>query len=119
MITVDEIVNDPDLGAQPFTVQRYTNGTFTVDGFQETPATIPLFGAIQPATPESLRQVPEADRVEGMLEVFCQKELYRTNQTGTSDVIVWRGTEYRIASVMPWVDANYWVAIAARIGGQN
>lgn len=119
MITVPEIVNDPDMGAQNFTVLRFLNGAFTTDGFTETPTTIAMFGTIQPAAPENLRQVPEADRVEGMEAVWCTEQLYRTNQSGTSDVIIWNSTQYRIISVDPWKDGGYWLAIAARLGGQN
>ena len=118
MISVAEIVVDADLGGQAFFVHRYQNqGSFQLGGYVETPTVIPMFGVIQPASEEQLKQVSEGDRVEGSLAIWCPQQIYRTTKSGTSDIILWQAWKYRVSGVWRWNQANYYHAIAVRIEG--
>ena len=63
MITVDEVIGDPDMVApQPFAIQRYV-GQFVAGGFQNTLlATFQQFGPVRNATDEEIHMLPESDR---------------------------------------------------------
>ena len=83
MISVAELVVDVDLGGQQFFVHRYQNqGSFQLGGYVETPTVISMFGVIQPATEEQLRQVPEGDRIQGTLAIWSPQQIFTTNKNG-------------------------------------
>jgi hypothetical protein len=100
MINLSRVVNRARLGAKPFTVTR-TTGAFGLGGFLTTLVDLPFFGIIQPASDEDLQQVPEGDRVTGMMSFISQAEMYKTRSAsegsaaGLSDVILWRCHPYR------------------------
>lgn len=124
MIDLSLIVNDPDF-AQPFVITRSQGGSFTAGVWSDNTVMINGFGVIQPSTPEELDQVPEADRVKGMMSFHSSNPLYETRTTGPtdpnagiSDIITWRGQQYRMIKVFPWEDFGYYNAIGARMSGE-
>lgn len=116
MINVSELVSDPDLGGQLFTVLRFQNaGSFQLGGYTEQPIAINLFGVIQPSEPKALDMTPEGDRARGSISVWCSQQIYTTSSAGTSDLIIWQGNKYRVMSSNPWNQGGFWVCACVRI----
>lgn len=110
-------VADPDLGAQPYTVQRSTQGAFVLGGYSDTKVCIPNFGIIQQSTPKDIQMVPEGDRVSGMISFWSQAKIYQSNAKGVSDIIFWHCDNYRIIFVADRSDFGYYKAIGVRMTG--
>ena len=124
MISVQEVVNDPDF-AQLFIIQR-SNAGFWQDGvWVNHNVTLQSYGSMQPASDREIQMVPEGDRVTGMLSVWSSLQLFTTGTVGpndpaahTSDILVWHGQNYRIMGVKPWFDNGYWRCLATRMLGE-
>jgi len=119
-LNLTRVVNSPAF-AQEYTVNRSV-GTFQEGGFVFTTYAIPFYGIIQPATDQDLAQVPEGDRVTGMMGFISEQPMYRTyveGQTeGIGDQITWRGHNYKVVVVIPWRDFGFAKAIASRQAGE-
>jgi hypothetical protein len=113
-------VNSPAF-AQAYTVNR-SSGTFQQGGYVSITTAIAFYGIVQPATEYDLAQVPEGDRVTGMLGFISEFPMYKThvfeNQSGIGDTITWRGQLYRVVAVVVWGDFGFFKAIAARLSGE-
>lgn len=123
MISVSELITDPDF-AQAFTVQR-SGGSFQLGGYVSAVTNVPCFGVITVAKEQDLETLPEGDRIGGSMLFYSTKPLYETNvsgdlqgTSGTSDVIAWRGQNYRIAKVFPYADYGYYKALGVRMSGE-
>lgn len=78
MISVYEVVVDPDMIApQPFTILRST-GQFVLGGFQSTTTAISLFGPVQQASNKELNMLPEADRIGSIRSFWSTQPVYTT-----------------------------------------
>ena len=124
MINLSEIVNDDDF-AQEFVIMRSSGGSWQAGKWVNETTGIPGWGVIQPSTPEELDQVPEGDRVKGMMSFHSEAPLFKTHTrgpndkfAGTSDIICWRGQNFRLVKVFPWEDFGYYNGIGARLSGQ-
>ena len=119
-ISLTRVANSPAF-AQAYTVNRST-GQFEQGGYVSTTVPIPFYGIIQPISEQDLLQVPEGDRVTGMLGFISEKPMYRTrvegSTSGIGDTITWRGQEYRVVAVVPWGDWGFSKALAARLSGE-
>ena len=119
-MNVARVANSPAF-AQVYTVNRSV-GTFQQGGFVSTTTPIPFWGIIQPATDEDLAQVPEGDRVTGMMGFISEQRMYETNvqqnSEGLGDTITWNDQLYRVVRVVPWKDFGFWKAIASRLSGE-
>ena len=119
-MNVARVANSPAF-AQAYTVNRSV-GTFQQGGFVSTTTPIPFWGIIQPATDEDLAQVPEGDRVTGMMGFISEQRMYETNvqqnSEGLGDTITWNDQLYRVVRVVPWKDFGFWKAIASRLSGE-
>jgi hypothetical protein len=133
VISVAEIVSDPEL-AQPFLVRRST-GEFVQGGWQDTLSSVSLWGVITVADPETLDQMPEADRPTGAMAFYSAQAIFETRVAtptygargygtgsyggvqGVSDVILWRGQPFRILKVWPYADYGYFKAVGVRMSG--
>lgn len=121
-IDVSELITDPDF-AQSFSLVRttgeYINGRWT-ETLEET---LTRTGVISPASAKELRQLPEADRVEGTISIFTKEIMYITSDAGTelrsSDKVLWKSHYYKIISVENWSDwgEGFYHALAQRITG--
>jgi hypothetical protein len=108
---VSDVLYDPDF-YQDFTVYRkigsWINGRFTEIDHQ----VLPFGGPVLPASSREIQQVPEGDRVVGMMAFRSDQEIFVTHtnddqgNAGTSDEIVWRNDRYRVVSVNPWIDQD-------------
>ena len=118
-INLSEIVNDPDF-AQPFVITRSQGGAWTNGIWTNVTVTVNAYGVIQPATNKELEMIPDGDRSGGEMMFHTSTPLYETHvnpESGTSDILTWRGTNYRILKVMQWQDFGYWQALACRMTG--
>jgi hypothetical protein len=109
--------------AQAYSVTRQT-GSFQLGGYVVNSTTvIPFWGIIQPATDEDLAQVPEGDRVTGMIGFIGEQRMFQTfgggvgDPSGLSDTITWNNEVYKVVKVVPWRDFAFWKAIASRQSG--
>lgn len=101
------------------TVGKWLSGRWVAD--PET--TINMQGTITVAGENDLVQVPEGDRVTGMMCFFSTKPIYVTRAEdeegleidGISDEIIWQGDRYRVSSVNPWQDFGYYKAFGVRM----
>jgi len=109
MIDVSEIIYDPDF-CQNFIAKR-KSGKWVDGRYIEELTEINLTGIIVPASSHELKQIPEGDRVTGMMAFYAVNEIYTTNETGTSDIIVWKSKSYRIMNVTPYSDYGYFLAL--------
>lgn len=121
MLSIGSLLADRDF-AQAFTVLR-SSGTFGLGGWQNTTTSLTASGAISAANDSDLAQVEGGDRVVGALTVYTVSQLYLTNNSGAgaeglSDVIVWRGQQYRVVKLWTYADYGYYKAIAARMAGE-
>jgi hypothetical protein len=78
MISVQEIVVDPDMIApHPFTILRST-GQFVPGGFASTTVNIPMFGPVQQASLKEIQMLTEADRVGSVRSFWSTRPIYVT-----------------------------------------
>lgn len=78
MISVFEVVVDPDMIApQPFTVLRST-GMFVLGGFQSVTTAIPMFGPVQQASNKEVQMLQEADRIGSIRSFWSTQPIYTT-----------------------------------------
>ena len=122
LINPDKAILSPRL-SQPFTITRSV-GQFNKGGWSEgTPISISARGVITVSSAKELVQIPEADRVQGAMTFFSKTEMHATRNaqspeiSGTSDKITWRGDQYRIIQILPYMDYGYCKAIGVRIRG--
>jgi hypothetical protein len=106
---------------QSFTVYRKT-GQWAGGRWQESENPITLEGTIVPDNPKDLDQVPEGDRVKGIITVYCPQQIYTTHAisdgqqgAGTSDQIEWHSERYRVYSTQPFIDYGFYKAIGIRM----
>ena len=118
MINVGRIVNSRNFAqGKGFAVFRKT-GSWEAGRFVQTETKLNFSGTITPCNPKDLIQVPEGDRVTGIMCFHCEKQIYTTRtdiKKGTSDEIEWQGERYRVSSVVPYVDFGYWKAFGVRM----
>lgn len=123
MINISDIVLDPDF-AQPsgFIVTRtygdWVSGTFTVTSTEE----LNYSGVIEPSpNTKDMMQVPEADRIQGIIVVWSTSPLNTstltnqyTDEPSITDEITWNGEQWKILQVRNFSDFGYYRAIATR-----
>ena len=113
---VTELLVDPDLGAQEFTVRRrkgkWQGGRMEV--VEDT--TLTPTGIIQPTSAEDLQYFPEGERRKGMITIFTQEKLYLTEDktSDISDDVIWQGEAYKVIKADRWEDYGYTVGYAAK-----
>lgn len=115
MINVAEIINDPDF-VQPYTLVRKTS-VFVGGRTKTEEKLIPRKGIISAAKSKDLLQVPEGDRVKGIVVVYDTEPLQVTSEAGTADEAIWHSERYRLFQVWPYKDYGYYKALGERIAG--
>lgn len=115
MLNIAELIHDPDF-AQPFTVYRKT-GQWAEGEYNQTEQQISFHGVVVAANTKDLLQVPEGDRVKGIMAFYATEPLLVTNEVGTSDQVVWRSERYRLFQTWPYADYGYYKALGERMAG--
>ena len=78
MISVAEVITDPDMIApEPFTVLRST-GSWVAGGFQSNTTSIPMWGPVHQASEKEINMVPEADRIGEMRSFWSLVPIFVT-----------------------------------------
>ncbi len=120
MISVEEIINDSDFD-QYFEIHRkegqFIQGIWTV--FPHT-RHIECFAPVIAANEKEIIQVPEGDRIFGVMVFYTPREipLYTTHEDpGTSDEIYWGGRLYKIHQVNLYEHYGYYKGLATRLRG--
>ncbi|WP_371378905.1 hypothetical protein [Sporomusa aerivorans] len=118
MINIAEIINDPDF-CQAFSVFRKTGktGKWVEGEYIQAEQEIKMRGVVVAANTKDLLQVPEGDRVKGVMAFYSTAPLLVTNEAGTSDQVVWHGERYRLFQLWPYVDYGYYKALGERMAG--
>jgi hypothetical protein len=81
VISVQEVVLDPDMTApEPFTILRST-GQFISGGFESSTTSIQLWGPVQQASNKEIQMLPEADRVGSIRAFWSRVPIYLTRGT--------------------------------------
>jgi hypothetical protein len=115
MIDVAEVINDPDF-AQEYPVYRKT-GVMLGGRWVSSEKRINTQGVVIAANTKDLLQVPEGDRVKGIMAFYSTEPLLVTSEAGTSDEAVWQEERYRLFQLFPYKDYGYYKALGERIAG--
>jgi len=115
MINVAELIHDPDF-VQSFTVFRKT-GEWVDGEWIPGEKEIRMQGVVVAANTKDLLQVPEGDRVKGVMAFYATEPLLVTHEKGTADEVVWHGERYRLFQIWPYVDYGYYKALGERMAG--
>lgn len=119
MINLASVIHSPML-SQDILVKR-TSGVWVNGDFikNEEPETLQVHCIITVASPRDLNMIPEADRQSGAIKVLTTERLQVTGedegQANFSDIILWRGEEYKVYSVSPDADYGFYRSIAMRM----
>ena len=117
MINVAELLTDPDF-SQTFQLIRF-DGVFANEGeyTQTQSPPINIVGVIQPAKQTDVVQfMPEGERLGNLIVVYCSQEIKASDaKSQESDIVVWRGNQYRVVQAKPWLDHGYWQVFAEGI----
>lgn len=122
MISVADVVVDPDMIApKPFTIFRSTD-TWVLGGVQSTVTPLQAFGPVQQLSPKEIQMLPEADRVEGVRAFWWTQALYVTRGTAPvpsthGEVPAGSGTTYTLSEVPPEDTATVYVNGLLQIPG--
>jgi hypothetical protein len=119
-INVAKVLSNP-LFQQTFIVHR--KSVAWVAGraiITEVPLTFK--GVVQNASSKQLFQVPEADRISGIMVFLSKKEMYTTTvfsdtEQYISDELEFRGRKYRVNLVNDWSNFGYFRAMAEYMEG--
>ena len=114
LVIVSKIIISPKF-AQTYCVFRKT-GDWVSGRFVQIENEIKITGVVTAPNAIEIIQIPEADRTTGVMCFHSTQELFTTNETGTSDEIVWKNNRYRVYQVYPWVDYGYYKAFGIRMG---
>lgn len=116
MINVAELITDQDF-AQEYTVYRkrpqWVQGECVLT---EDPPKV-IKGVVIAANTHDLVQVPEGDRVKGIMCFYSVDPLYITNPSQISDEVVWGGDRYKLFQISPYRDYGYYKALGERMEG--
>lgn len=116
MIDVSEVINDPDV-MHAFTILRST-GSWVDGTWTPVVTTIQGFGVIEVGQPRDIDMVPEGDVIKSLRVFWSQQPIYGTHNgsnPGSSDILEWRGDQYRVLSVARWQDYGFYRAVATRL----
>jgi hypothetical protein len=119
IINVSRIIKSPKF-AQEYSVFR-KSGAWVNHRWVPSETEIKIIGVVTAPNAKEILQIPEGDRITGVMCFHSTQELFTSrvteNGSGTSDEIVWRGNRYRVSQVMPWADFGYWKAFGVRMEG--
>ncbi|MFP3391013.1 hypothetical protein [Brevibacillus sp. SIMBA_040] len=121
MIDVSEVITDPDF-AQTYTVHRKAGEWIRGDWVPSDETPLKMTGPVIVADAETLEQIPEGDRVTGLMCFYSTQELFESGDgnapiEGTTDVVEWKGNRYKLIKVFPYGDYGFYKAVGQRKAG--
>ena len=119
-LNVADVILDADL-AESFQIVR-SAGQFVAGGWNDAKKTIKAFGIVTMARARDIEMLPEGDRTLEARAFYCTQPLYVSHDNsqdgrGTSDILQWGGSSYRVLNVLEYGNRGYWKAIAVRLSG--
>ena len=123
MLDVASILNDPELGSTTFTVERtvYKRAAGEVTALARS--TFPVTGCVHPGSPEQLQQLPEEDRHEEYIVVYCPPVLSLGENHEITytrpDRILWGGKTWRLVRLKPWTAFGFVQGVAVLVQSES
>ena len=111
MIDVSRLITDPDF-CEPFTIRRRI-GHWEAGRFIAVPEDTAVTGIVEPTNGDDLEQLPEGDRVSGMMTFYTKQPVYLAQDKRQSDEIIWRGKTYKAQHILNWSRHGFYKVIAA------
>lgn len=97
MISVVELMTDPDFFEPVVVIRRARAMSAGVGTYDETPDTI--VGSVQPATGEALDTLPEGVKLADVLYCYTAADLRSIRADGYGDLIVDGGRRYQVNAI--------------------
>ena len=116
MIDVSQLITDPDF-CEPFVIRRRI-GKWEAGRFIATPEDT-VNGIVEPTSGDDLEQVPEGDRVSGMMTFYTKQPVYLSQDKQQSDEIIWRGKLYKAVQILDWSRHGFYKVIASYVEVQH
>ncbi|MGE4504039.1 MAG: hypothetical protein AB7D51_01730 [Desulfovibrionaceae bacterium] len=116
----NEILSDPDLPVQEFTVTRRAEVMDEHGRAVHTPTDMPTIGVILPATDKQLERLEDGDRSSEVIAVYSAFDLTNGSEGYAPDLVSWRGDTYEVKQLQDFVEsAGFCVALAGSISMQG
>ena len=113
MIDVSRLITDPDF-CEPFTIRRRI-GYWEAGRFVSMPEDTAVTGIVEPTNGDDLEQLPEGDRVSGMMTFYTKQPVYLSRDKRQSDEIIWRGKTYKAQHILDWSRHGFYKVIASYV----
>lgn len=117
MIDLSRLIADPDF-SEPFVIRRRI-GKWVAGRFIATPEDTAVTGIVEPTSGDDLEQVPEGDRVSGMMTFYTRQPVYLSQDKQQSDELIWRGRVYKAVQVLDWSRHGFYKTIASYVEVQD
>lgn len=115
-----ELLADPDLGSCTIVLTRSVETVDAKGRTQQGQSASSQIAVVQPAEPEALERLPEADRSGEVIAVYSTVQLTTGSDTLAPDVVTWQGRDYRVKSVEDRLAiAGYCLALAVSVDMQG
>ena len=114
MLDVSQLIYDPDF-CESFVI-RHRRGTWQDGAFITNVEEKNVLGIVEPTSGEDLKQLPEADRVGGLMTFYSKETLDLGQEDQLSDEIISRGKVYQLLQVQDWSRHGFYKAIASLSG---
>jgi len=117
MINMARVIYSPRM-SQSIKIERTQAVLFEGEFYPQAPEEITMRGIITLARPEDTEQDAGGDRITGSIRVLTPKELYLTGDERISDVVIWRGSRYRVLECSPDIDWGFYRSTCVRLEGE-
>ena len=111
MIDLAELLHDPDF-CESFVIRRQ-KGQWKNGRYQVAPEDIKVTGIVEPTSGDDLEQLPEGDRVSGMMTFYTKEQVQLALDPQPADHIICRGKVYKAVQVLDWSKHGFYKTIAA------
>lgn len=119
-VNLSRVVHSPRM-SQKITILRKTGSWSQGTWVQGEPQTLTMRGIVTMAKPKDLAMVPEGDRLTGAIRILTTERIYVTDGSANNitDLVFWRGAQYRVVTVTPDVDYGFYRSIGSRLDGDG
>lgn len=111
MIDLGSLINDPDF-CESFIIRR-RNGEWQKGRFVTVHEDMKVTGIVEPTSGDDLEQLPEGDRVSGMMTFYTKEQLNLALDPQQADHIIFRGKVYKAVQVLDWSRHGFYKTIAS------
>ena len=105
---------------QSFEVKRHSGGKIVQGKFVENTTIIQMRGVVSATDSKDLQMIPEGDRSAESKTFYTIQKVYATRvgdniDIGTSDIILYRNSEWKVIETLDAGDYGYYKAITINI----